>query len=37
MFCKLQCAAAYLTKPFDLELLLQELNDIAKHHQTILH
>lgn len=30
-------AAAYLTKPFDLEILLQELNEIAKNKQPIFH
>ena len=38
---KKQCfemgAAAYLTKPFDLEILLQELNEIAKNKQPFLH
>lgn len=37
---KKQCfemgAAAYLTKPFDLEILLQEVNNIAKTKQPIL-
>ncbi|OYU56517.1 MAG: hypothetical protein CFE25_04570 [Chitinophagaceae bacterium BSSC1] len=30
-------AAAYLTKPFDLEILLQEVNKVAKTKQSILH
>ncbi len=38
---KKQCyeigAAAYLTKPFDLEILLQELNEIAKNKQPFFH
>lgn len=38
---KKQCfeigAAAYLTKPFDLEILLQELNKIAQTKQSMLH
>jgi two-component system, OmpR family, response regulator VicR len=38
---KKQCfemgAAAYLTKPFDLEILLQELNKIAQTKQPVLH
>lgn len=38
---KKQCfemgAAAYLTKPFDLELLLQELNRLTQPQQFILH
>jgi DNA-binding response OmpR family regulator len=37
---KKQCfemgAAAYLTKPFDLEILLQELNKIAQTKQSVL-
>ncbi len=38
---KKQCfeigAAAYLTKPFDLEILFQELNKIAQTKQSVLH
>jgi DNA-binding response OmpR family regulator len=38
---KKQCfemgAAAYLTKPFDLEILLQELSKIAQTKQSVLH
>lgn len=38
---KKQCfemgAAAYLTKPFDLEIVLQELNKIAQTKQSVLH
>lgn len=38
---KKQCfemgAAVYLTKPVDLEILLQELNRLAQTQQTILH
>jgi two-component system response regulator (stage 0 sporulation protein A) len=38
---KKQCfemgAAAYLTKPFDLEILIQEVNEIAKNKQPFLH
>jgi len=38
---KKQCfdmgAVAYLTKPFDLEILLQEVNEVVKNKQTILY